>query len=126
MTTTEPPFIALVLPAKLWDAAQIWLRLSGVGIVPTPTGPGQMPRFGVKPSTVDNIDRAKARRWELTDREIQVLDGMSQGKSNRDIGGALFLSEDTVKTHARRMFQKLRVHDRAGAVAVAFREGILT
>ncbi|WP_164704736.1 response regulator transcription factor, partial [Blastococcus litoris] len=40
-------------------------------------------------------------------REMQVLTGMSQGKSNAQIGRELYLSEDTIKTHARRLFRKL-------------------
>jgi DNA-binding NarL/FixJ family response regulator len=39
---------------------------------------------------------------------------MSQGKSNGQIGRDLYLSEDTIKTHARRLFRKLGVNDRAG------------
>ena len=44
---------------------------------------------------------------ELTRREMEVLIGMSHGRSNSQIGADLFLSEDTVKTHARRLFRKL-------------------
>ena len=44
---------------------------------------------------------------------------MTEGKSNGEIGRELFLSEDTVKTHARRLFRKLGVNDRAQAVAPA-------
>ncbi len=62
----------------------------------------------------------------LTERELQVLRGMSQGKSNAEIGKSLFLSEDTVKTHARRLFRKLGVSDRAQAVAYGFRRGFVT
>lgn len=62
---------------------------------------------------------------ELTERELQVLNGMSQGKSNGQIGRELFLSEDTVKTHARRLFRKMGVGDRAQAVALGFRWGIV-
>lgn len=57
----------------------------------------------------------------LTQRELQVLRGMSQGKSNGAIGRELFISEDTVKTHAQRLFRKLGVNDRANAVALGFR-----
>ena len=46
---------------------------------------------------------------------------MTEGKSNGEIGKELFLSEDTVKTHARRLFRKLGVNDRAQAVAHGFR-----
>jgi DNA-binding NarL/FixJ family response regulator len=62
----------------------------------------------------------------LTERELQVLTGMSQGKSNAQIGRELFLSEDTVKTHARRLFRKLGAKDRAEAVATGFRRGMMT
>jgi DNA-binding NarL/FixJ family response regulator len=62
----------------------------------------------------------------LTERELQVLRGMSQGKSNIQIGRELFLSEDTIKTHARRLFRKMAVRDRAQAVAEGFRHQLLT
>ena len=62
----------------------------------------------------------------LTERELQVLTGMSQGMSNAEIGRELYLSEDTVKTHARRLFRKLGVSDRAQAVAWGFRRGLVT
>jgi DNA-binding NarL/FixJ family response regulator len=63
---------------------------------------------------------------QLTERELQVLTGMSQGKSNSQIGRDLYLSEDTIKTHARRLFRKLGVNDRAQAVALGFRRGLVT
>jgi DNA-binding NarL/FixJ family response regulator len=62
---------------------------------------------------------------ELTERELQVLRGMSEGKSNGQIGRELYLSEDTIKTHARRLFRKLGVNDRAQAVALGFRRGLV-
>jgi DNA-binding NarL/FixJ family response regulator len=61
----------------------------------------------------------------LTEREMQVLTGMSRGRSNSEIGKELYLSEDTVKTHARRLFRKLGAADRAQAVAVGFRWGLV-
>jgi DNA-binding NarL/FixJ family response regulator len=63
---------------------------------------------------------------QLTERELQVLRGMSQGKSNGQIGRELYLAEDTVKTHARRLFRKLGVRDRAQAVAHGFRRGLVS
>jgi len=66
-----------------------------------------------------------ARRLALTERELQVLRGMADGKSNAEIGRELFVSEDTVKTHARRLFRKLSARDRAHAVAAAFRAGLV-
>jgi DNA-binding NarL/FixJ family response regulator len=74
-------------------------------------------------SPAGSVPTAKAP--DLTEREIQVLTGMSRGRSNAEIGRELFLSEDTVKTHARRLFRKLGAADRAQAVAVGYRAGIV-
>lgn len=63
--------------------------------------------------------------YKLSQRETQVLDGMSRGLSNGEIGRELFLSEDTIKTHARRLFRKLNASDRAQAVAVGLRAGLI-
>ena len=49
----------------------------------------------------------------LTERESQVLRAMSDGKSNRCAGKDLFLTEDTIKTHASALFHKLGARDRA-------------
>ena len=64
-------------------------------------------------------------RLALSPRELQVLEGMADGKSNAEIGRSLWLSEDTVKVHAKKLFVKTGVHDRAAAVAWAFRTGVL-
>lgn len=60
----------------------------------------------------------------LSQRESEVLGFLVAGLSNRAIAGKLVLGEETVKTHVRSIFRKLSVNDRAGAVAVALREGI--
>ena len=70
--------------------------------------------------------RSHATGPALSEREVEVLEGMSRGKSNAQIGRELFLSEDTVKTHARRMFRKMGASDRAQAVALGFRWGLLS
>ncbi len=67
-----------------------------------------------------------ARSVTLTERELQVLRGMADGQSNAEIGRDLFVSEDTVKTHARRLFRKLGARDRAHAVAAGFRAGLVS
>jgi DNA-binding NarL/FixJ family response regulator len=77
--------------------------------------------------TTESVPRQRSslQGMKLTERELQVLRGMSEGKSNAEIGRDLFVSEDTVKTHARRMFRKLGARDRAHAVAEAFRSGLV-
>lgn len=61
----------------------------------------------------------------LTLRELHVLQGMADGRTNLEIGAGLYISEDTVKTHARRMFKKLGARDRAHAVAIGMRRRLL-
>ncbi|MFN2608266.1 MAG: response regulator [Acidimicrobiales bacterium] len=63
-------------------------------------------------------------RLGLTQRESEVLELMVRGLSNRAIGQRLFIGEETVKTHARGVYRKLEVSDRAQAIATALREGI--
>ncbi|MCR8578532.1 response regulator [Streptomyces sp. Isolate_219] len=58
-------------------------------------------------------------RPTLTDRERDILAQLARGIGNRDIARALYISEATVKTHLRRIYDKLGVDTRAGAVAVA-------
>jgi DNA-binding NarL/FixJ family response regulator len=62
----------------------------------------------------------------LTRRERQVLDLMGRGLGNRAIAGELFISENTVRNHVRRVYEKLDVGSRTEAVIRAAREGILT
>jgi DNA-binding NarL/FixJ family response regulator len=83
------------------------------------------------PQAATNGATSHARAFDLdapvlTERERQVLTGMSAGKSNAQIGRDLYLSEDTIKTHARRLFRKLEVGDRAQAVAAGFRHGFVS
>lgn len=60
----------------------------------------------------------------LTQRESEVLALLVAGLSNRAIASRLVVSEETVKTHSRGIYRKLGTSDRAGAVAVALREGV--
>jgi DNA-binding NarL/FixJ family response regulator len=62
---------------------------------------------------------------ELTERERDVLRLMAEGKSNRQIGSALFISEGTVKTHVNNILGKLGVEDRTQAVTTALRRGLV-
>ncbi|GGI16541.1 MULTISPECIES: response regulator transcription factor [Gottfriedia] len=57
----------------------------------------------------------------LTRRECEVLQMLADGKSNRAIGEALFISEKTVKNHVSNILQKLEVNDRTHAVVTAIR-----
>lgn len=61
----------------------------------------------------------------LTPRELDVLRLVSRGRSNKEMAAAMFVSEETVKSHMKTLFQKLGVHDRAEAVAVSLQRGLL-
>ncbi|MEU0657656.1 response regulator transcription factor [Streptomyces lavendulocolor] len=61
----------------------------------------------------------------LTDRERDILGQLARGLGNREIARALFISEATVKTHLGRIYTKLGVDTRAGAVAVAKEQRLL-
>jgi DNA-binding NarL/FixJ family response regulator len=61
----------------------------------------------------------------LTARELEVLRLIVAGKSNKDIGAALFISEATVKTHVNSLLSKLGVEDRTQAATTALQRGIV-
>ena len=61
----------------------------------------------------------------LTAREHEVLQLLAHGCANREIAGRLFVSETTVKSHLRSLFSKLQVLNRAGAIAVAAKRGLI-
>jgi DNA-binding NarL/FixJ family response regulator len=62
---------------------------------------------------------------DLTDREREVLVLVARGMTNGDIASHLFLSEGTVKTHVKRIFAKLNLHDRTQAVILAYEVGLV-
>ncbi|MFT5197207.1 MAG: DNA-binding NarL/FixJ family response regulator [Cellvibrionaceae bacterium] len=62
---------------------------------------------------------------QLSDREIEVLEHVSKGGSNREIAKALHISTATVKTHLIHIFSKLGVDDRTAAVTVALERDII-
>lgn len=63
---------------------------------------------------------------ELTERELEVLRRLAEGGSNARIAACLAISEKTVKAHLSNLMSKLQVSDRTQAVALAWREGLMT
>lgn len=105
-------------PAAIADAVRAGAR----GFLrPSRTGPTAAAgrRTGERPWSSRTDDR-------LTPRESEVLTAMSQGLSNAEIAGQLQVSVATVKVYAQHVFAKLGTRERAQAVAVGFRDGLLT
>ncbi|HEV3475350.1 MAG TPA: response regulator transcription factor [Actinomycetota bacterium] len=63
--------------------------------------------------------------FALTQRELEVLQLLAFGYTNRDIGRRLYISADTVKTHLEHIYQKLGANDRTAAVAEAMRRQLI-
>ncbi|HVM40254.1 MAG TPA: response regulator transcription factor [Acidimicrobiia bacterium] len=70
-------------------------------------------------------DRSSPHAPRLTDRELEVLQLVAQGLSNKRIAEKLYISENTVKNHVRNMLEKLHVHSRMEAVLYAMRENLI-
>jgi DNA-binding NarL/FixJ family response regulator len=89
----------------------------------------------VDPADEDDADPRRTARpdaiaptgaWdELSEREVQVISLVAEGRSNRDVGEVLGLSALTVKSHLARIARKLRTGDRAEMVAIAMRAGLV-
>jgi DNA-binding CsgD family transcriptional regulator len=68
---------------------------------------------------------AKVSELAITPRELEILEHIAGGMSTREIAAALFVSENTVKTHASRLFAKMSVNRRTQAVQVGKRLGLI-
>jgi two-component system, NarL family, response regulator len=64
-------------------------------------------------------------RSDLTARELEILNLFASGMSNKEIATTLTITENTVRFHSRNLFQKLEVNDRAHAVSIALRRGLI-
>lgn len=68
---------------------------------------------------------SRVQEDDLTDREVQILGLLAEGKSNKAIAQALGIGESTVKTHLKSLFTKLDATSRAEAIALAARRGLV-
>ena len=81
--------------------------------VPVPAGPAFVP------------DEKKREDLSITRRELEILELIARGMSNREIAEKLFVSENTVKTHSSRVFDKLGARRRTQAVQLGKEMGLL-
>jgi DNA-binding CsgD family transcriptional regulator len=87
--------------------------------VPAPTPPA------APASRPFEVDRARLDAFGITPRELEILVLIAEGLSNREIAARLFVSENTVKTHSSRLFEKLDARRRTQAVQIAKAAGLL-
>ena len=64
------------------------------------------------------LDQVKLQQLGITARELEILELIAGGLSNREIAEKLFVSENTVKTHSSRLFEKLSAKRRTQAVQI--------
>ena len=70
------------------------------------------------------IQKCGATIVKLTSRELDVLSLAAEGSSAKETGQRLFISEDTVRTHRRKILKKLGARNMTHAVTIAFRQGV--
>jgi len=81
-------------------------------------------RNWIPSSVADKLARRLADQ-ELTKREMEVLNALASGKSNKEIGVAFNISEATVKVHVTHILEKLKVNGRTEAINVAVKRGLV-
>lgn len=98
-------------------------QVAGGGAAISPRMAGKV--FDVLRQLLLHRDMVGARKPTLTGREIEVLEMVADGKTSRQIGDLLFISENTVKNHIRNILDKLGLHTRNEAVLYAVRENLI-
>jgi ATP/maltotriose-dependent transcriptional regulator MalT len=104
----------------IWLGLRLTRRRQQIVVREIPvTVPTQEPRLSFVP------DERKREDLGLTRRELEILTLVAQGMSNREIAGKLYVSENTVKTHCSRAFDKLGAKRRTQAVQLGKEFGLL-
>jgi len=109
-------FVALGiwLGLKLTRKEEVVLVKEVVKEVPVPT-----------PAEPFSVNEAQLKQLGITKRELEILELIAQGMSNREIAEKLFVSENTVKTHSSRIFDKLSAKRRTQAVQIGKEIGLI-
>jgi ATP/maltotriose-dependent transcriptional regulator MalT len=103
------------LIAALFAALGIWLGLTLTRKKPSVI----IKEIPAQPSEPFVVDEARLAELAITPRELEILGLIAAGLSNREISARLFVTENTVKTHSSRLFDKLGARRRTQAVQIA-------
>jgi len=119
---TEYRFLVVERSVQLY-AALVGALFAGVGIALGLTLQRRRPAVIVKevPVPVEGpfvVDEQRVSELGITPRELEILGLIASGLSNREIAGQLFVSENTIKTHSSRLFDKLGAKRRTQAVQI--------
>lgn len=141
--TDQPPRVLILTTFELDEYVFEALRAGASGFLLKRTEPGKLTdairvvaagEALLSPSVTRRLIEAftsrppvaAARLGDLTDREREVLELMARGLSNRELADRLFISDNTVKTHVKRVLTKLDARDRAQAVVIAYESGLMS
>jgi NarL family two-component system response regulator LiaR len=119
------------LIAAVFSAVGIWLGLRITARrQPTASDTISEPSFAQRAATSAQgqpflPDEKRLENLRITPRELEILNLIAQGMSNREIADKLFVSENTVKTHSSRVFDKLGAKRRTQAVQLGKELGLL-
>ena len=72
-----------------------------------------------------NVQRSSGEQYNLSEREKQVLQLLVSGYSYKMIASEMFISIDTVRSHIKKIYEKLHVNSKSEAVAKAFKDQIV-
>lgn len=117
-----PPVTYVCVPDALWNQFTSRALVGGMFLRKIVTSPSQAPRYNLDNTAVPS---RHVEPGELSERELQVLACMADGHTNEEIGQVLYLALETVKSHTRRLYKKLGARDRAHAVHLGHRSGVL-
>lgn len=120
MTTANNGVRTVTVAHESWPALQRWVDATGMQLAPIPCGPNQAQRYGLTGRPISSRNQER-----LSGRQLEVLSYAAQGLTNAEIGRRLYLTEDTIKTHMAKLLRKLGARDRANAVSIGYRTGLL-
>ena len=107
------------LVALIFAALGVWLGLKMTG------GRVEKEIVVVRQAEPFVVDQARLEQLGITRREHEILTHIAAGLSTREIAAKLFVSENTVKTHSSRLFDKLDARRRTQAVQIAKEQGLI-